>query len=77
MGADNLLTKSQVAERLSCSERTVERLVANGTLPVVPVGDLPRFRAESVDKFIRSREQFVNHMTTRLNSVPVAPVPAN
>lgn len=77
MGADSLLTKGEVAARLRCSQRTVERLVANGDLPVVPVGDLRRFRNEAVDEYIKAHEMQVSHIETRLNAVLLTPVPAN
>ena len=49
-----LVTKSEAAERLSVSVRTVERLVATGSLPQVHVGRLPRFRVSDLEAYVRS-----------------------
>jgi excisionase family DNA binding protein len=49
-----LVTKTEAAERLSVSVRTVERLVATGSLPQVHVGRLPRFRVSDLEAYVRS-----------------------
>jgi excisionase family DNA binding protein len=57
-----LLTAKEVAARLSVSSLTVIRLADSGALAAVEVAKrdtrrLLRFREESVDKFIQSRER--------------------
>lgn len=47
-----LLTPSEVAERLQVSRRTVQRLVASGQLRPVYVGRLPRFTLKELDAFL-------------------------
>ena len=50
-----LLSRRQVAELLSVSERTVRRLVENGDLPVpVRIGRAARWHEAGVINFIRS-----------------------
>lgn len=50
---DNLLRKSDVADKLACSERTVERLVQDRILNRVEVRGGVRYRASEVNKIIR------------------------
>ena len=47
----DVLTKREVAELLQVSERTVERWIAEGSIPYVP---LPRRGAWSEARFLRS-----------------------
>ena len=47
-----LLTKKEVAHRLACSNRMVERLVASGTLTAVKIGGAVRFRLSDVEQII-------------------------
>lgn len=58
----NLLTAKGVAERLGVSSLAVIRFADAGTLPVVEVAKrerrrILRFRLETVEKFITSREK--------------------
>lgn len=58
----NLLSAKDVAQRLGVSPVTVLRLVDAGTLPAVEVAKrerkrILRFRPETIEKFITSREQ--------------------
>jgi excisionase family DNA binding protein len=58
----NLLSAKAVAERLGVSPVTVLRLADAGALPAVEVAKrehkrILRFRPETVEKFINSREQ--------------------
>jgi excisionase family DNA binding protein len=58
----NLLTAKDVADRLGVSALTVIRLADAGTLPAVEVAKrerrrILRFRPETVEKFITSREK--------------------
>ena len=46
------MTKSEAAERLSVSVRTVERLVATGRLPQVHVARLARFRVKDLEAYV-------------------------
>ena len=51
---DNLLTLSQVRERLMLSYRTLNRYIKEGRLPIVLVSRNKRYiRQEDLDKFIR------------------------
>ncbi len=50
-----LLTRSQIAEQLGCSARTVARLDGEG-MPVVMVGDSPRYEIAAVLDWLRGRE---------------------
>jgi excisionase family DNA binding protein len=50
-----LLRRSEVAELLGFSTRTLDRLVQSGALPVVRVDRRPRFLMEDVEGFVRSR----------------------
>jgi excisionase family DNA binding protein len=47
-----LITKSQAAERLGVSVRTLERLVATGRLPQVHVERLARFRVKDLEVYV-------------------------
>jgi excisionase family DNA binding protein len=47
-----LLTKKEVARRLACSIRMVERLVASGALAAVKIRGAVRFRLCDVEQII-------------------------
>jgi excisionase family DNA binding protein len=47
-----LLRKKEVALRLACSDRMVERLVASGTLTAVKIRGAVRFRLSDVEQII-------------------------
>lgn len=47
-----LLDFEDVARRLGCSRRTVERLAATGSLPVVRLGSMPRVRSSDLAEYI-------------------------
>jgi excisionase family DNA binding protein len=49
-----LITKGEVAERLSVSVRTIERLVANGRLPQVYVEHSARVRVKDLEAYVNS-----------------------
>ena len=49
-----LITKGEVAERLSVSVRTIERLVATGRLPQVYVERSARFRVQDLEAYVNS-----------------------
>jgi excisionase family DNA binding protein len=49
-----LITKGEVAERLSVSVRTIERLVATGRLPQVYVEHSARFRVADLEAYVNS-----------------------
>ena len=53
---DNLLRKSEVAERLACSKRTVEREVQDGHLTRVKVRGSVRFRVSEVNAIINRKK---------------------
>jgi excisionase family DNA binding protein len=54
-----LVTKSEAAERLGVSVRTIERLVATGRLPQVHIERLARFRVSDLESYVQSLTQ--NH----------------
>jgi excisionase family DNA binding protein len=54
---DKLLRKWQVAERLACSLRTVEREANDGHLTRIKVRRNVRFRESEVNKIINRRNQ--------------------
>jgi excisionase family DNA binding protein len=54
--SEKLLTRSQVAELLSVSVRTVDRLRAEGLLPAVRVLTSVRFREDVVRGFIHQQQ---------------------
>jgi excisionase family DNA binding protein len=47
-----LLTKKEVAGRLACSIRMVERLVASGTLTAVKIRGAVRFRSSDIEQIM-------------------------
>jgi len=49
-----LITKGEVAERLSVSVRTIERLVSTGRLPQVYVEHSARFRVTDLEAYVNS-----------------------
>src|SRR5438067_9588094 len=49
---DRLMTVKQIAEYLSVNERTVLKLVAEGSLPGVKVGNQWRFRKAMIDTWL-------------------------
>jgi excisionase family DNA binding protein len=53
---ENLLRKKQVAERLACSLRTVDREASDGRLTRVKVRGGVRFRASEVQAIINGGE---------------------
>ena len=50
-----LLTVDAVARYLSCSRRTVERLIERGELEPLRVGRRRRLRIEDVDAYVEGR----------------------
>jgi excisionase family DNA binding protein len=52
MDSNKLMTKREVAERLSISTRTLDRIRSMGEIKAVRVGGQVRFRPEDVEKFI-------------------------
>ncbi len=53
--APKLLTRSEVADLLGVSRRTLDRMTSAGDLPVVRIYRLPRYLPEDVRAFVRSR----------------------
>ena len=49
-----LLSKKEVAETLSVSVRSVERLVARGVLKKIKIGGAVRFRSSDLHKLIET-----------------------
>jgi excisionase family DNA binding protein len=49
---DKFLKKKQVAEQLSCSLRTIDRVVGSGRLPKIRFRGSVRFRESDVRKII-------------------------
>lgn len=54
-GQEVLLTLSDVAEILQCSEKTVKRRVASGDLPVVRDGRMVRVHPDDLDRYVKLR----------------------
>ncbi len=52
-----LVTKSEAAERLGVSVRTIERLVATGQLAQVHVERLARFRLSDLESYVNGLAQ--------------------
>jgi len=52
---ERLMRKDEVAETLSVSVRTIERLIERGELPAVVVGSRLRVRPESVERFVQEK----------------------
>ncbi len=52
MAVEKLLRKKEVASRLACSDRMVERLVASGKLAAVKIRGAVRFRSSDVEQII-------------------------
>ena len=52
-----LLRKREVADKLACSTKTVEREVQDGNLTRVKIRGGVRFRESEVDKIINGRHQ--------------------
>ena len=50
-------TRQQVCERLQISLPTLERLIRRGELPVVKVGRRVLIRRQTLEAFLRQREQ--------------------
>mgnify|MGYP000856839459 CR=1 FL=1 len=50
-----LLSKADVAEIYSVSQRTIDRLAARGKLPRVKIGGCVRFRLADVVKLMESK----------------------
>jgi excisionase family DNA binding protein len=61
MSTGDILTKRDVAELLQVSERTVERWMAEGSIPYVP---LPKRGAWSEPRFLRA--EIVDWMRKRM-----------
>jgi phage terminase Nu1 subunit (DNA packaging protein) len=62
---DDLITKQEVAEKLHCSIRHVERLLKEG-LPFIPVGDRKKlYSLSSVMNWIKSRESCLSEKTPK------------
>ena len=53
-------TRQQVCERLQISLPTLERLIRRGELPVVKVGRRVLIRRQTLEAFLRQREQRPN-----------------
>jgi excisionase family DNA binding protein len=49
-----MLSTKEVAERLRCSEATIARRVADGTLPAVRIGRLVRIREDVLEGMIEA-----------------------
>lgn len=53
----DLLTVDEAAVRLSCSRRTVYKLIAERRLASLKVGDLRRIREDEIERFLRDAER--------------------
>ena len=50
-----LLTTAQTAEILNCSEKTVQRRIAAGDLPVIQDGNIKRVHPSDLARYINAR----------------------
>ena len=50
----NLINKRDVAKRINSSEQTVARLVNDGKLPVIRVGNRLKFQVSDIDAYIEA-----------------------
>ncbi|MDP3851450.1 MAG: helix-turn-helix domain-containing protein [Luteolibacter sp.] len=72
-----LLTRSQVAETLAVSIRTVDELIHTGDLPVVRLGGKSvRFRPAAVQLFIEASESRRNPRAASRKAVKKTATPA-
>lgn len=71
-GADRLMTVRQLAAYLSVNERTVLKLVSDGTLPGVKVGNQWRFRKAMIDTWLDDQMLGVTPRYVRLDELPSA-----
>ncbi|GGH41559.1 DNA binding domain-containing protein, excisionase family [Cribrihabitans marinus] len=53
----NLLTVAQVSTVLGCSEKTVQRRIASGDLPVIRDGGMVRVHPDDLERYIRLRRE--------------------
>lgn len=56
MTEERLLTKSEVAARLSVSERTIDRMVATGQLRATQAGNRVRFRPQDIEDYLAGKQ---------------------
>lgn len=59
--SEQLLRKNDVARLLNVSLRTVDRLLASGTLPAVKVGSRVRVRPESIELFLNHQQKGISN----------------
>ena len=50
-----LISKKEVAERLSLSQRTIERLAHRGSLTSVKIGRSVRFKLEEIEEVVMGK----------------------
>jgi excisionase family DNA binding protein len=62
LGIEDLYELSQVAQILSCSRKTIYRLISSGRLGAVRWGRSYRFRRQDVQEFVRS--SLITHRRT-------------
>lgn len=60
-----MYTKPALAEYLQVSERTIDRLVAEGLLPVIKVGHGCRYRDADVEAYLRGQTSQRTRYTDR------------
>jgi hypothetical protein len=53
-GDEGLLSKNATAKRLGICTRTLDKRVAEGLIPCVWIGKLPRFIPSDIDQFIHA-----------------------
>jgi excisionase family DNA binding protein len=70
-----LLTKKEVAERLTIATRTVLQLASRGKLASIKVGACVRFEPAAVEAFIEANRRTVTAPTPYVPPVMPSPLP--
>ena len=65
MSEHKFLTAAEAAEELQISERTVGRLISNGTLPVVRIGRTVRINRAALVELINAATAAPIHVSTK------------
>ena len=53
---EKLLTLQQIAQRLQISETTLYKLVRNGKIPAIKVGNQWRFKIKDINRWLESQK---------------------
>lgn len=53
---EKLLTLQQIAQRFQISETTLYKLVRNGKIPAIKIGNQWRFKMEDIEEWLESQK---------------------